>query len=169
MSPSVKAAWRASWSVCLSAVIVSCGGGTPSPSSPPVIGAEVINGVTVPAAPIADANATLLGMDSNRNGVRDDAERVLGAKFGASGNAALLDLAKAYQGLLVLTTTDGAVLTQQLTLIRSKEECLSADLKARDAATWVRLSTINSTARLQAYAARTSAAGVVATLQTCGR
>jgi hypothetical protein len=44
---------------------------------------EVINGITVPPEPAPTINnATLAGVDSNNNGVRDDVERVLAKTFG---------------------------------------------------------------------------------------
>lgn len=45
---------------------------------------EVINGITVPPEPAPSINnATLAGVDSNKNGVRDDVERMLAKKTGS--------------------------------------------------------------------------------------
>lgn len=55
------------------------------PLSVQVIVPEVINGIAVPAEPDpVTNNATLAGVDSNANGIRDDVERVLAREFGSS-------------------------------------------------------------------------------------
>ena len=57
-------------------LLASCGGGSGSSASK----TEVINGITVPPEPDATLNAaTLAGVDSNSNGVRDDVERKVAA------------------------------------------------------------------------------------------
>lgn len=69
---------------------------------PRVPGPEVINGITVPPEPSPSVNnATLAGVDSNANGVRDDVERVIARKVTTTAefNTALV-VAKAYQRLL---------------------------------------------------------------------
>lgn len=56
--------------------LVACGGGSGAGSNSGT--ATTINGIAVPPAPDAAANnATLAGVDSNGNGVRDDAERLV--------------------------------------------------------------------------------------------
>jgi hypothetical protein len=65
-------------------LLTSCGGGGSSggASTTPTATTEVINGITVPVAPDATANATTLkGVDSNNNGVRDDIERLIAQKL----------------------------------------------------------------------------------------
>jgi hypothetical protein len=53
--------------------LVACGGGSGAGSNSGT--ATTINGIAVPPAPDAAANnATLAGVDSNNNGLRDDAE-----------------------------------------------------------------------------------------------
>lgn len=62
-------------------VVAACGG---SDGSPALDAAERINGVAVPPAPDPTANAaTLAGVDSDGNGVRDDIDRLLAATFGS--------------------------------------------------------------------------------------
>lgn len=58
-------------------VLASCGGGSSSSTTPmPVATVEKINGIVVPPEPDPVKNAaTLAGVDSNNNGVRDDVER----------------------------------------------------------------------------------------------
>lgn len=69
-------------------MLVSACGGSGSGSSATGGGVEqnpsqVVNGVTVPPIPDATQNAaTVAGVDSNSNGVRDDIDRYLAEKFG---------------------------------------------------------------------------------------
>ena len=67
-------------------------------------GNEVINGITVPPEPDRRTNrVTLAGVDSNRNGVRDDVERKIArlSRSPAEGATILLGAA-AYQRLVLL-------------------------------------------------------------------
>jgi hypothetical protein len=80
-------------------LLASCGGGSGGSTSK----AEVINGITVPPEPDATLNAaTLAGVDSNSNGVRDDVERKIADSFGSDKlkYESALTLAKAEQSLL---------------------------------------------------------------------
>lgn len=64
--------------VVLPILLSACGGGSSSSSTPAANSASTINGITVPPAPDSVANnATLAGVDSNNNGVRDDVERLI--------------------------------------------------------------------------------------------
>jgi hypothetical protein len=87
-------------------LLTSCGGGGSSggvsTSTTPGATTEVINGITVPVAPDATANAaTLKGVDSNNNGVRDDVERKIAAvTTSPADNAKSLVVAKTYQTIL---------------------------------------------------------------------
>jgi hypothetical protein len=67
----------------LTVLLVACGGGTSGLS---VVAPDSFHGITVPPEPDAVANSTLLGVDSNVNGVRDDVERLIVAKYGANAN-----------------------------------------------------------------------------------
>lgn len=65
---------------------------------------EIINGITVPLEPDSTLNnSTLAGIDVNKNGVRDDVERVLAKELGSdkAKYAAALPLAIAEQALIV--------------------------------------------------------------------
>ena len=64
---------------------------------------EVINGIVVPPEPDPTLNnATLAGVDSNNNGVRDDVERAIATKFGGTPIAApMTAFAKAEQRVLI--------------------------------------------------------------------
>ena len=59
----------------------------------------VINGVPVPPDPGPTVDATLAGIDVNHNGVRDDVERAIAAKYGANKQewAAVMQIARADQ------------------------------------------------------------------------
>lgn len=78
-------------SVLLAALLLTgCGSGSgataqdQSISNPPTT-AQSINGIAVPPDPDPAANnATLLGVDSNNNGVRDDVERQIASTYGVS-------------------------------------------------------------------------------------
>ena len=62
-----------SLSILAALFFIGCGGGSGSSGEP-----EVINGFTLPPEPDPVINnSTLLGIDSNNNGVRDDVERVI--------------------------------------------------------------------------------------------
>lgn len=68
---------------------------TPDASSGLTVGSEMINGISVPPEPDPTINnATLAGVDSNQNGVRDDVERVIaGASKKATYDAYTLPIA----------------------------------------------------------------------------
>lgn len=56
-------------------LLIACGGGS---SNEP----EMINGIVVPLDPGEAGKETLAGIDSNKNGLRDDIERLIAEKFG---------------------------------------------------------------------------------------
>jgi hypothetical protein len=66
-------------------ILSACGGGSGGGSSATIPAApapQTINGISVPPEPDPVANnATLAGVDSNGNGVRDDVERKIAAKL----------------------------------------------------------------------------------------
>ena len=68
-----------------------------------VPGPEIINGITVPPEPAPSVNnATLAGVDSNANGVRDDVERLIAKQFGTNPVKVTFttSVAKALQSML---------------------------------------------------------------------
>lgn len=79
----------------------SSSGDTSSSSDPgKPAGPEVINGVTVPKAPDPAANqASVAGVDSDGDGVRDDVQRVIATEFGADAafHAEAIEYARSQQ------------------------------------------------------------------------
>lgn len=51
-------------------------------SAPDVVQMDVINGIRVPKDPGAENNATVIGIDSDKNGSRDDIDRFVALTFG---------------------------------------------------------------------------------------
>lgn len=84
-------------------LIVACGGG----SNTPVPTATTINGIAVPPEPDAALNnATLAGVDSNNNGVRDDVERKLANLSTNQDNfEKRIAIATEYQKILLIEST----------------------------------------------------------------
>lgn len=62
--------------VALSLLITACGGGSSASANPTVLNqSDPFHGISVPSEPNPIGNVTLLGVDSNNNGVRDDVDR----------------------------------------------------------------------------------------------
>ncbi len=83
-------------------MISACGGGGGSQPPP---AAETVNGIAVPPTPDPVQNAaTVAGVDTDRNGVRDDIDRLLARDFAASSatpHAVALRHAKTQQAALI--------------------------------------------------------------------
>ena len=101
---------RSSLLACVLAVLLSpgCGGGKSSNTAPVASGSESvpageINGIAVPAEPSPTlANATLAGVDTNGNKVRDEVDRAIARSYGATPadyKAAMVYATKAQAGL----------------------------------------------------------------------
>lgn len=88
-------------------ILSACGGGSGSSATIPTAQTtETINGIAVPPVPNPTANnATLAGVDSNGNGVRDDVERKIASDASSQSqfNSQLL-IAKEFQTILVSTS-----------------------------------------------------------------
>jgi hypothetical protein len=87
-------------------ILSACGGGSGGGSSATIPAApapQTINGISVPPEPDPVANnATLAGVDSNGNGVRDDVERrIATASTSEAQFSVRLAIAKEYQKTLV--------------------------------------------------------------------
>ncbi len=89
----------------LSLILTGCGGSGSSPvSNPkPTTGPETINGIVVPPDPGAAKDATLAGIDTDNNGVRDEIDRWIATQYGdkAGAREALLMNVRVSQKLLV--------------------------------------------------------------------
>jgi hypothetical protein len=114
------------------ASLVSCGGSgnsstnTGSGSTAPT---EVINGIVVPLEPDPVANkATLAGIDTNNNGVRDDVERkIANADYLKTGYSGSINRAKAYQQITSKSLTDAEIIA-----IKKILECGSENAQTID-------------------------------------
>lgn len=76
---------------------------------PPIIGGDVINGITLPPDPGAAGKKTLAGIDSDQDGVRDDIQRFLAKEVGKDPvlyKRALQMARDAQQSLFVVATND---------------------------------------------------------------
>jgi hypothetical protein len=79
--------------------LVACGAGSGAGSNSGT--ATTINGIAVPPAPDAAANnATLAGVDSNGNGVRDDVERKIAESYPKNYDE-LISVATTFQKIIV--------------------------------------------------------------------
>lgn len=84
-------------------ILSSCGGGGGGGgSSAPAQESNQINGITVPTDPGAAANTTIVGVDTNGNGIRDEIDRFIATKYGANPKqvAAAQLSARAHQRIL---------------------------------------------------------------------
>lgn len=83
---------------------------------------DVINGIAVPSEPDPLVNnATIAGVDSNNNGIRDDVERVLARDFGGTSDYPFaLTYAKEYQSMIVGPTP---ILRSEALAKISRQEC----------------------------------------------
>ncbi len=116
--------------------LVACGGGSGAGSNSGT--ATTINGIAVPPAPDAAANnATLAGVDSNGNGVRDDVERVLATKFGGTGGkyAEAVNHVKSEQSLI--TSQNNEAVDHYIQTVA----CSTLSVDESDALTYIQLNT----------------------------
>lgn len=93
----------------------------------------------------------LLGFDVNRNGIRDDIERKIIAKFTGSIRTHTREMAKHYQKILSGTLSHKQV-NQQLTQINYLNECIQNTTNAKDAGLQFLLpEQLSTVARTRAY------------------
>ncbi len=122
---------------------------------------EKINGISVPPAPDPTANAaTIVGVDSNGNGIRDDVDRFLATEFGQSASAyqEAVNFARTEQAAIILQTT--ASVEIHIALLR----CVNDPKKLADFSR-ITLATVNGPRRSRAYAI--TFAGVVISSGGC--
>ena len=151
------------------------GGGTTTPpvtqgpeptaensSSFAVTGKEtVINGIAVPPPPIDSANASVAGVDTNANGVRDDVERIAATYFKDSGQfAGGMNVAKRVQEILAQDKVDVAATQQVVDAAVEESRCLAAKYFGGDYAAAARAikvmvtAELNTNARIEHYRSR---------------
>lgn len=96
-------------------LLVSCGGGigksssnyNPTPVNPPTTppsDPNIINGIHVPPDPGASGMATVAGIDTDTNGIRDDIDRFIATKYGTNSTAMEAARQSAWARQKVLTT-----------------------------------------------------------------
>ncbi len=142
--------------VGLVAFLVGCGGGSGGGSK-----SEQINGIVVPPVPDSTANlATVSGVDSNSNGIRDDVDRALATEFGQG--AATYQEAATYARTLqaALVNPGPSTIENHLALLRCER-----DLKKLTDLQKVTLATLDAPIRTNAYA--TTFAGVLLSSRGC--
>lgn len=138
-------------------LVAACGGGS---GGEPGSG-DQINGIAVPPAPEPAVNSsTLAGVDSDRDGVRDDIDRWLAATFGASTSRhqAAVSYAKTQQS--AITAPSPANIDASIARLR----CVT-DPQALSDLDQVTQATLDTTARRRAYA--DAFAGVSVSTQGC--
>jgi Repeat of unknown function (DUF5648) len=113
------------------------------------LAAEIINGIVVPPAPDPIANnATLAGVDSNSNGVRDDVDRKIAELLGSN-------VINYQEAVLVARTEVTAMLNPvaiNITAHLDAVACRTGDRTARKASSEITKLTLNTKERSQAYA-----------------
>ena len=144
----------------VSCLLASCGGGGGADTSQPQA-QEMINGIVVPPAPDATANsATVAGVDSNANGIRDDVERRLASEFGADPTA--LAVAREHATRIQAAITNPTTTNRQSYIDHSRCVSDSALLRRLAAQT---TATVNTVERRRAY--RSVMSGVIVNLEGC--
>lgn len=122
---------------------------------------EIVNGITIPPAPDVTTNkASIAGVDSNGDGLRDDVERVIAQEFGV--NIELYAKAKIFATTLqaaIINPTPAAT-SAHLDSMRCIQDI--QELTDLDKAT---IATLDTPARRNAYA--TAFAGAVITEEGC--
>lgn len=143
--------------VLLALLLAACGGGSGGdPGS-----TDQINGIAVPPAPEPAVNAsTLAGIDSDRDGVRDDVDRWLATTFGASSSRhqVALDYAKVQQ--VAITAPTAANIDASIARLR----CVTDPRVLSDLGQVTR-TTLDTVARRRAYA--NAFAGVSVSADAC--
>lgn len=136
--------------------LVGCGGGTSGGSK-----SEQINGIVVPPVPDSTANqATVSGVDSNSNGIRDDVDRALATEFGQSAAAYQESATYARTLQAALVNPSASTIENHIALLRCvRDSNKRADLKK------ITLATLDAPIRRNAYA--TTFAGVLISSGEC--
>lgn len=158
--------------IVISVLLTACGSGTSPAQSTTNISTSglVSNGISVPPEPNPVVNnATLLGVDSNNNGVRDDVERQIAATHGGDANHydAALRAAKSDQEYLIANgdpvkstaATSHAVVVGACMNRKFNHDAIAASKASRDTFAL----SINTPERMAAYRATIAASTEVST------
>lgn len=137
------------------------GGGTAQPTAPPPLVDDRINGLQVPPQPDAASNRlSVAGIDTDKNGIRDDLDRLIATQFGT--NTGLYDLARQHartqQAALLAPSPENV--NAHVAVIR----CIS-DAKRLSDLKLVTAATLDTPARQSAYA--TAFAGAALAAEGC--
>ncbi len=139
----------------ISCGLSACGGGGGGNSNIPKEPEIAPDGSILPPDPGAAGNKTLLGVDSNNNGVRDDIERYLATTYAGQPKTflAMMDLAAVMQ--LELKDADSEDLSRQHALVNTKISACIISIVGVDAKSEYRRALsaeqLNTTARSQAH------------------
>jgi hypothetical protein len=105
--------------------------------------------------PTLDVTNSLLGTDSNGNGVRDDIDALIaGTTDSTAQKAALTQFARSLQGSLAVDTTNASALSQAALTVNKAVSCLFQQYNANTAVGrvhWLQELTVNTLVRLTAY------------------
>lgn len=111
----------------------------------------------LPGDPGSNADATLLGVDKNNNGIRDDIDRYINFTFSNSEKArlALTDLAKSFQKVLQVPDSDVAAASDVYTQIHKNYDCLfyCFEVEGRKKANMLKEVFFNTSERRKAFKA----------------
>ncbi len=163
------------------ALLVACGGGGSSDSSAPPTSStpstptnpttptnpNVINGITVPPDPGAAGIATVAGIDTDANGIRDDIDRFIATKYGA--NAVSVKAARtSARALQRLSVTDPSSKSAAVVVLQDNGDagvCAGRDFRSAGLGASQELNelfarTLNTQARLAQYKAISASAGL---------
>ena len=151
-------------SALLAGLVLACGGGsagTNPPSNP-----NVINGISVPPDPGAAGLATVAGIDTDANGIRDDIDRFIATRYGTNATAlsAARQSARARQTLLTTHSTDHTAARIALQDSSDAGSCAgralrTVNLNSTDELREIYLRTYNTPERLAQYKSVVAAAG----------
>lgn len=136
----------------LAAILAGCGGGEHGGSKN---AATVINGVQVPADPEQAARATVVGVDVNANGVRDEVERALARSYGADPSLYAVSMTLARSLQTIIQQSSEATAPSAQSLIQAQQDAFrcaahNAGLqRATEISTEVTLRTFNTKERMR--------------------
>lgn len=116
------------FTLLLAASCASCGSsGSESLAISAATAADVFHGLTVPPDPGDSANATVAGIDTDSNGVRDDLDRYIAQTYGDNPTkyAAAQLIAKSEQKVVTTNADDINAATAAITANADSGVCLS--------------------------------------------